>query len=82
MAAEEAYSYSTWLRPWNPGLVIPASPACVRYRQCGEGQDQQRMNDDAQGGQLHLTPLDLFAEIFRRASDHQAADEHSQNGVQ
>ena len=29
MAAEEAYSYSTWLRPWKPGLVMPSRPPAV-----------------------------------------------------
>ena len=39
------------------------------------------MNDDAQGCELHLTALDLFAQVFRSTSDHQAADKHRQNGV-
>ena len=33
LAAAEAYSYTTWLMPWEPGLLMPASeapPARVR----------------------------------------------------
>ena len=40
------------------------------------------MDDDAQRGELHFPAFDLFAQVFRRAPDHQAADEHCQNGVQ
>ena len=39
-------------------------------------------DDDAQRGELHFPAFDLFAQVFRRAPDHQAADEHCQNGVQ
>ena len=63
------------------GIGDPCQASRNSYCQCGKGQDQQRMNDDAQGYQLHLTPLDLLAEVFRGPSDHQAADEHSQNGI-
>ena len=50
-------------------------------RQGGKRQDQQRVDDDAQGGELHLAPFDFFAQIFRRPPDHQPADEHGQDGV-
>ncbi|CAN4070710.1 2-aminoethylphosphonate--pyruvate transaminase, partial [Dysosmobacter welbionis] len=50
-------------------------------RQRGEEQDQEGMDDDAQRGELHLPALDLLAQVFGRTANHQAADEHCQDGV-
>ena len=52
-----------------------------RHRQGGKGQNQQRMDDDSQCGQLHLAPLNLLAQIFGGTPYHQPADEHRQNSV-
>ncbi|CAN3986927.1 diaminopimelate epimerase, partial [Dysosmobacter welbionis] len=50
-------------------------------RQRGEEQDQEGMDDDAQRGELHLPALDLLAQVFGRTANHQATDEHCQDGV-
>ena len=39
----------------------------------GHGEDVQRDH-------LHLGRLDLLAEVLRRSSDHEAGDEHRQDG--
>jgi hypothetical protein len=37
---------------------------------------------DGEHGHLHLARLDLLAEIFRRAADHQAGDEDREDDEQ
>ena len=46
----------------------------------GEAQDRQRQDQDGEHRHLDFLRLDLLAEIFRRAADHQAGDEHRDDG--
>ena len=39
------------------------------------------MDNDTQRRQFHLTAFNFFAQIFRCATNHQAADEHRQNRI-
>ena len=52
----------------------------TRYR--GEAEDRQRQDQDGEHRHLDLLGLDLLAEIFRRAPDHQAGDEHGDDDEQ
>ena len=47
-----------------------------QHRGAGEAEHDQRIDEHRQHRELHLAHLDLLAEIFRRAADHQAGDEH------
>ena len=40
------------------------------------------MNQNRQQGELHLARFHLAGQIFRRAADHHAADEHTDDDVQ
>ena len=65
-------AYSTSLKPCGPLLKMPATPAGVDDR---DGRAHQHGDDRDQHDQrrhLHLERLDLLAEVFRRAADHQA----------
>ena len=45
----------------------------------GERQDGQREDEHREHGHLHVEGFDLLAEVFRRATDHQAGDEDGQD---
>ena len=45
-----------------------------------KAEDEHRHDEDGQHRHLHFLGLELLAEIFRRASDHQAGDEHGDDG--
>ena len=45
----------------------------------GEAEDRERQDQHRQHRELHLARLDLLAEIFRRAADHQAGDEDGED---
>ena len=51
-------------------------------RERGEAEDRQRQDQDGEHRHLDLLRLDLLAEIFRRAADHQPGDEHREDGEQ
>ena len=42
----------------------------------GEAEHRQRQDQNGEHRHLDLLRLDLLAEIFRRAADHQPGDEH------
>ena len=46
----------------------------------GADEDQDRRDQDDEGAHLHLERLDLLAEVFGRAADHQAGDENGEDG--
>jgi hypothetical protein len=61
--------------------LADAGAACVQhYRQRGADQHRQRRHQDGDGGHLDLEGLDLLAQVFRRAADHQAGDEDADQG--
>ena len=39
------------------------------------------MDEQGEHGQLHLAGLDLLAQVFRRAADHQPGQEHADDQV-
>ena len=45
-----------------------------------EAKDRQRQDQDGEQRHLHFLGLDLLAEILRRAADHEAGDEHRDDG--
>ena len=45
----------------------------------GERENIDGQNEQRQHRHLHVVGLDFFAEIFRRASDHQAGDEDGEH---
>ena len=52
-----------------------------------EAEDDERQDQQREHGELHLPRLDLLAEIFGRAADHQPGDEdgddrHDQHAVE
>ena len=46
----------------------------------GAHQYQNGRHQNRHRGQLHLVRLDLFAQVFRCATDHQPGNKHGQNG--
>ena len=48
-------------------------------RQRGEAKDGERQDEHREHGELHLARLDLLAEEFRRAPDHQAGNKDREN---
>ncbi len=48
----------------------------------GDAEDRQRQHGDREHRQLDLAALDLLADIFGRAPDHQAGDEDREDGEQ
>ena len=53
-----------------------------QHRDGGEAEDRQRQAEHGEHRHLHLLRLDLLAEIFRRAPDHQAGDEDGDDDEQ
>ena len=51
-------------------------------RHCHEAENAQRQDDDGENRHLDLLRLDLLAEIFRRAADHEPGDEHGDDDEQ
>ena len=44
-------------------------------------EHDDRHDERPEAGELHLLGLDLLAQVLRRSPDHQAADEHGDDGV-
>ena len=59
----------------------PTAPA-ERHGDRDTAQDEGRRDQQRQHRHLHLVGLDLLAEIFRRASDHEAGHEHGDDDEQ
>ena len=66
----------------RPLVERPASPLGHHRRERGEAKDHQRQHGDREHGELHFAALDLLADIFGRAADHQPGDEHREDGEQ
>ncbi len=49
------------------------------HRDAGRQQNHRREDQDEQHRELHLARLDLFTEVFRRATHHQSRDEDGQH---
>ena len=59
---------------------MPSLPGIRGHGHRGADQHDHRHDQDQQGGHLHFKGLDLLAEIFGRAADHQPGDEHGDDG--
>ncbi len=58
-------------------VVVQASQAPLAHRRPSrEAENRQTQNEQREHRHLHLERLDFFAEIFRRAPDHQARDKN------
>ena len=57
------------------GIVEAVEAGLQHHRRGREAEHGERIDQHRQHGELHLARLDLLAEIFRRAADHQAGDE-------
>ena len=61
-------------------VVVQAGLAPVAHRRPGrETENDEGENDERQQRHFHVVGLDFFAEIFRRAPDHQPGDEHGED---
>ena len=87
------YAYRISEKPCGPPLLrlpvagpVRAIPvAAFRKRNHGterrEPQNAQRRRQDRDDGHLDFLLLDLLADVFRRAADHQAADEDGDDRI-
>ena len=57
-------------------------PEREHHRRSREAEHPERQHQDGQHGHLDLLRLDLLAEIFRRAADHETGDEHGDDDHQ
>ena len=64
-------------QPVRPALFRLSSAGLEQHGGADEAEHDQRIDQHRQHRELHLARLDLLAEIFRRAADHQTRDEHS-----
>src|SRR5438128_6274894 len=62
---------------WS-GIGDRAQRGLQDHGDAGEGQDNERDEQDVEHDQLHLRGLDLLAEVLRRSPHHQPGDEHAQ----
>ena len=67
--------------PVRAGIEWAGPPGVDRHGDGGEDEHDDRHHQGGQAGQLHLLGLYLLAEVLRRSPDHQAADEHGDDGV-
>ena len=58
------------------GIVEAVERAPDHDRGGGESENAQRIDQYGEHRELHLSRLDLLAEIFRRPPDHETGDEH------
>ena len=64
----------------RPGIAETGETRRQHGGERGEAEDRERQDQDGQHRHLDLLGLDLLAEIFRRAPDHQPGDEHRDDG--
>ena len=69
------------MNPCGPELSGPARPACIDTAIAVNDEHDDRHDERAETRELHLLRLYLLAEILRCSPDHQAADEHGDDGV-
>ena len=63
------------MKPCGPGLAIEATAGGQHHGDRGPAEIHQRQDQDGEHRHLDFLRLDLLADIFRRAADHQAGDE-------
>ncbi len=63
----------------RPGVRGAGQPVGGDRRERAEEEDARRRRKDGEQHHLHLERLDLLAEVFGRAPDHQAGDEDGQD---
>ena len=81
LADVKAYRISD--RPCGPGLAMPWRAEERRHRgDARQHEHRQRKDEHGQHRHLDFVGLDLLAEIFRRAPDHQPGDEDGENDEQ
>ena len=74
-------AYRISVRPWAPEFQIVVSiTESTNIDAAGEAQHGGGHGEDVERDDLHLGRLDLLAEVLRRSPDHQAGDEHRQDG--
>ena len=68
-------------RPWGPGLVRcrQGRGSAISTAIAVKTRIDQREDQQIEHRHLHVEGFDFFAEIFRRAADHQAGDEDGEN---
>ena len=59
----------------RPGIGHRGDRGRIDHGDRGPAEDHQRQDQDGEHRHLDLARLDLLADIFRRAADHQAGDE-------
>ena len=74
LAAPEV-AYSSWLKPCAPGLLT-ARRAGQAGSDGAKHQHTQRHHQQRGHQQLHLTGLQLLAQVLRRTTNHQPGQEH------
>src|SRR3984885_4918795 len=62
------------------GVEHPRLARLGHRRDRGADQHQERRHQNHDRGHFHFERLDLLADVFRRATDHQSRDEHGHDG--
>ena len=55
-------------------MVSEATKPLLRHKNChgGKAKDEKRKDEQIQHGHLHVVGFDSFAQVLRRAPDHEA----------
>ena len=69
------------MKPCGPAFTGPARPAATETAMPVKIKHDERHHERAEAGEFDLGRLDLFTEVLRCSPDHQAADEHGDDGV-
>jgi hypothetical protein len=80
LLAAEVKAYRISEKPCAPGVGDAGLADARHHGDGGAGQHQDRRDEDGDRHHLHVVGLDLLAQVFGRAADHQAGDEHRQHG--
>ncbi len=64
----------------RPGVGDAGEPGRQDHRERGPAEDRQRQAEEGEDRHLDLLRLELFAEVFGGAPDHQPGDEHRNDG--
>ena len=80
LALVEAIGVDDLRKPVRPRVVEAVERGLQQHRGGGEAEHDERVDQHREHRELHLARLDLLAEIFGRASDHQAGDEDRDDG--
>ena len=80
LLAAEVTAYTASDRPCGPLSCSPARPVGRGERDGAADEHQDRGGQHVAGDQHDLALADLLAEVLRGAADHQAAEEHGDDG--